>query len=113
MVASIVGLHSLSLTDIRDVLNTGRLLWKKHALERMMERGISRNQVKQAILQGGIIEIYQYFLAGLKPRPSGRKERPQQAKRSCFLGRGLGRGCKPLLNLWLHPGRDVSLLLDF
>jgi hypothetical protein len=55
--------------------------------------------------------FYQYFLAGLKPRPSGRKERPQQAKRSCFLGRGLGRGCKPLPNLWLHPGRDVSLLV--
>lgn len=49
---------SLSLADIHDALNTGRFFWQKHALERMMERGISRNQVKQAILQGGIIETY-------------------------------------------------------
>ncbi|MGZ5028793.1 MAG: hypothetical protein ACXV9T_16550 [Methylobacter sp.] len=33
---------SLSLIDIRDALNSGRLFWQKHALERMMERGISR-----------------------------------------------------------------------
>lgn len=46
------------LTDICIAVNAGRVLWKKHALERMMERGISRNQVKQAILQGSIIEYY-------------------------------------------------------
>jgi ankyrin repeat protein len=51
------------------------------------------------------------FPCWFRPRPSGRKERPQQAKRSCFLGRGLGRGCIPLPNHWLHPHRDVSLLL--
>jgi cobalt-zinc-cadmium efflux system membrane fusion protein len=53
------------------------------------------------------------FPCWFRPRPSGRKERPQQAKRSCFLGRGLGRGCNPLPNHWLHPHRDVSLLLIF
>jgi len=31
---------------------------KKNALERMMEQGISRTQVKQAISQGSIIEYY-------------------------------------------------------
>ena len=45
------------------------------------------------------------FLAGLRPRPLGRKERPAIIRASdyCFIGRGLGRGCRPLPNLWLHP----------
>ena len=38
-------------TDIGNAAHAGRILWKKHALERMMERGISRTQVKQAILR--------------------------------------------------------------
>ena len=46
------------LTDIRNAVNAGRVLWKKHALERMLERGIGRNQVKNTILQGVIIENY-------------------------------------------------------
>ena len=48
-------LPSKMFTDICNAVNTGRVLWKKHALERMMERGISRVQVKQAILKGSII----------------------------------------------------------
>lgn len=51
-------MSSLILTDIRDAVNAGRVLWKKHALERMLEREIGRNQVKNAILQGVIIENY-------------------------------------------------------
>jgi len=45
-------------TDICNAVNSRHILWKKHALERMMERGISRTQVKLAILQGIIIEYY-------------------------------------------------------
>ena len=51
-------LQSTMFTDISNAVNAGRVLWKKHALERMMERRISRTQVKQAILQGSIIEYY-------------------------------------------------------
>jgi len=47
-----------ALSDICNAVNAGHVLWKKHALERMLERGISRNQVKNAILQGVIIESY-------------------------------------------------------
>jgi len=64
------------LTDIRIAVNAGRVLWKKHALERMMERSISRTQVKQAILQGNIIEYYaddypipSSLFATLQPEP--------------------------------------------
>jgi len=48
-------LPSTMFTDMCNDVNAGRILWKKHALERMMERGISRAQVKQAISQGSII----------------------------------------------------------
>ena len=33
-------------------------MWKKHALQRMMERAISRQSVKEAVLYGAIIEQY-------------------------------------------------------
>jgi hypothetical protein len=53
-----MSLSTLILNDICNAVNAGHVLWKKHALERMLERGISRNQVKKAILQGVIIENY-------------------------------------------------------
>jgi hypothetical protein len=53
-----MSLSSLPLNNIRDAVNAGRVLWKKHALERMLERCISRSQVKNAILHGVIIENY-------------------------------------------------------
>ena len=53
-----MSLSTVTLNDIRNAVNAGHVLWKKHALERMLERGISRNQVKNAILHGVIIENY-------------------------------------------------------
>lgn len=47
-----------SISDIQASMSEGNILWKKHALERMMERRISRARVKQAILTGNIIENY-------------------------------------------------------
>jgi len=35
-----------------------KLEWKKHALQRIFERGISRDETKQAIVRGKIIEAY-------------------------------------------------------
>lgn len=34
------------------------VLWKKHALQRMMERGILRQDVKNALKDGVVIEYY-------------------------------------------------------
>jgi hypothetical protein len=48
----------MTLPDMCNAVNAGSILWKNHALERMMERVISRAQVKQAISQGSIIEYY-------------------------------------------------------
>jgi hypothetical protein len=67
---------SFTITDIGNSVNAGRILWKRHALERMMERGISRTEVKRVILQGNIIEYYpddypipSVLLAALQPEP--------------------------------------------
>ena len=40
-------------------LDIGQIEWRKHALERMLERGISRAEVKRALREGDIIEHYE------------------------------------------------------
>lgn len=47
-------------------LDSGKIEWLKHALVRMMERGISRAIVKQVVRSGEIIEEY----SDHKPYPS-------------------------------------------
>lgn len=39
-------------------INQKQIRWQRHALQRMMERGISRNEVKQTLLEGELIEEY-------------------------------------------------------
>lgn len=39
-------------------VESSRIKWQRHALERMMERGISRKIVKKVLLSGEIIEEY-------------------------------------------------------
>lgn len=36
----------------------GRIHWHQHALERFLERGISRSEVVSAIMNGEVIEVY-------------------------------------------------------
>lgn len=48
-------------------LKNGRIEWQKHALEQMLERGISRETVKEVLRNGEIIENY----PDDKPYPSG------------------------------------------
>jgi len=43
---------------IEFVINNGNIEWHRHALERMMERGISRREVKDVLLTGEVIEEY-------------------------------------------------------
>ncbi len=47
-------IHSL----LQDTIQNGRIEWQRHALEKMMERGISRKAVKEVLLNGEIIENY-------------------------------------------------------
>jgi len=47
------------LDKIKTACTAGRIQWRRHALERMMERGISRRQVKDVLLNGEVIAAYQ------------------------------------------------------
>ena len=47
------------LNNIQAACAESRVQWRSHALERMMERGISRQQVKQVVMQGEVIASYQ------------------------------------------------------
>ena len=47
--------HFIQQIKKLDILD---IMWRKHALQRMLERSISRSQVRQAIQQGKIVETY-------------------------------------------------------
>lgn len=53
--------------SVSEYVNQNRVRWQKHALERMMERDIFRDDVKQALLEGEVIEEY----PDDRPHPSG------------------------------------------
>jgi len=46
------------LEKIKSACAEGRIQWRSHALERMMERGISRQQVKQVLMKGEMVASY-------------------------------------------------------
>ncbi|MEA1947027.1 MAG: DUF4258 domain-containing protein [Thermodesulfobacteriota bacterium] len=48
----------IKLTEISDSFESGSVRWRKHALERMLERGILRRDVREIVLNGEIIEQY-------------------------------------------------------
>lgn len=48
----------MDIERLRAATEAGRIEWQRHALERMMERGISRTTVKEALLSGEPIEHY-------------------------------------------------------
>jgi len=43
---------------LRDAAAQGRVQWHQHALERFLERGVSRAEVVRAIMNGEVIEVY-------------------------------------------------------
>lgn len=43
---------------IRSAFAAGRVKWRLHALQRMLERGISRAEVGDAVARGEVIETY-------------------------------------------------------
>lgn len=48
----------MSKQFLKKAVKNGRLQWQRHALERMLEREISRNDVKEVLSEGEIIENY-------------------------------------------------------
>ena len=43
---------------LKIAIKNGNIEWQRHALERMLERGISRAMVKEVLLSGEVIEDY-------------------------------------------------------
>ena len=48
----------MDLEALREAVVAGRLEWRRHSLERIMERSISRDYVKKTLLTGEVIEDY-------------------------------------------------------
>lgn len=48
----------VKILRLREVIAEGRIHWHSHALARFLERGISRSEILNAVLQGEIIETY-------------------------------------------------------
>ena len=44
--------------ELRQCIGAGHIEWRKHVLERMMERGISRSEVMDTLMTGEIIALY-------------------------------------------------------
>ena len=56
----------MNIDQLRIAIENNNIEWQRHALERMLERGISREIVKKVLLSGELIEDYPDY----KPYPS-------------------------------------------
>lgn len=48
----------IQIESLKQAVVAGTLIWSRHALERILKRGISRAQVLDALITGEIIEEY-------------------------------------------------------
>lgn len=48
----------MDLVLLRDVVRKRRIHWRQHAITRMMQRGIRRDDVMKVLLSGEVIEDY-------------------------------------------------------
>ena len=49
----------MNRSKLLEALQNDKIEWRRHALELMLQRGISRSEVKEAIKDGEIIENYE------------------------------------------------------
>ena len=56
----------MDLVLLRQAVRSGMLLWRTHALEQLLTRGIGTHEVREALLTGELIEDY----ADDRPFPS-------------------------------------------
>ena len=48
----------MSIDDIRQLCEVDSIRWTDHAIKRIIQRDISRSEVKYVLINGGIIEQY-------------------------------------------------------
>lgn len=69
--------YGLDVAGMRKAVETGAVEWQRHVLQRIVERGIQREEVINVLLQGELIEDYPddyplpsaLFLGWLRKRP--------------------------------------------
>ena len=49
---------SIDIERLRDSVRRGRIQWQRHSLEKMVKRGILREEIKKVLLDGIRIEDY-------------------------------------------------------
>lgn len=49
----------MNLDKLKEAVDNGNIEWQRHGLERMLQRGISRQTAKKVLLSGEVIEVYQ------------------------------------------------------
>jgi len=49
---------STDIDTFKKAIDHSKIIWRQHALTRMLERGISREEIKTCIRNGEIIECY-------------------------------------------------------
>ena len=60
-------MSGIDINNIKELIRQRRVIWKRHVLERMLERGLTRSIVLEAVLTGELIEDYSED----RPLPSG------------------------------------------
>lgn len=50
--------ENFDIETLRTIAAQGCIHWHQHALERFLERGISRSEVISALMNGEVIEVY-------------------------------------------------------
>lgn len=50
--------ENTDLLKMRTLCTAGKITWARHALTRMLQRDITREEVKAAVMQGRVIEEY-------------------------------------------------------
>jgi hypothetical protein len=56
----------VNIESIRSAAAAGKIQWRQHALERLLEREITGDEVRSALVHGDVVEIY----PGSHPYPS-------------------------------------------
>lgn len=67
----------MDVDKLREILKSGQIEWRKHALQMMAERNISQGQVIEVLLEGEQVEDYpedkpypsSLFLGWIENRP--------------------------------------------
>lgn len=50
--------HSIEINEFRKALSNGNIIWRKHLLQKLAERGIQQNDIITILINGECIQDY-------------------------------------------------------